>query len=147
MSIIPGRHQLNLQTVINLCSVQVNSLLLLNIHWTGTDVAGGEKSIGLLRYPFNGLFQDNLGKPAPEWLNQTVFWWSRRQCGESGFSWIICKSFAPCCRQITMPTLHRSIFTGLMLFLTPNQQCQSTEGTKDVLRMHRISVQPWLTKT
>jgi len=26
------------------------------------------------------------------------------------------------------PTPHLSIFTGLMLFLTPNQQCQSTEG-------------------
>ena len=24
---------------------------------------------------------------------------------------------------------HHSIFTGRMLFLTPNQQCQSTEGT------------------
>ena len=31
-------------------------------------------------------------------------------------------------RQITMPTPHHSIFTGRMLFLTPNQQCQSTEG-------------------
>jgi len=37
------------------------------------------------------------------------------------------------CRQITTPTPHRSIFTGRMLFLTPNQQCQSTEGTNNVL--------------
>jgi len=27
-------------------------------------------------------------------------------------------------------TSHQSIFTGQMLLLTPNQQCQSTEGTK-----------------
>jgi len=31
-------------------------------------------------------------------------------------------------RQITTPTPHQSIFTGRMLFLTPNQQCQTTEG-------------------
>jgi len=29
-----------------------------------------------------------------------------------------------------MPVPHHSIFTGWMLFLTPNQQCQSTEGKK-----------------
>ena len=33
---------------------------------------------------------------------------------------------APESRQIITPT--QSIFTGWMLFLTPNQQCQSTEG-------------------
>jgi len=27
-----------------------------------------------------------------------------------------------------MPAPHHSIFTGRMLFLTPNQQCQSTEA-------------------
>ena len=31
-------------------------------------------------------------------------------------------------RRITTPTPHHSIFTGRMLFLTSNQQCQSTEG-------------------
>ena len=45
----------------------------------------------------------------------------------SGISWDICKS-APCCRHITMPATHRSVFTGQMPFLPPNQQCQSTEG-------------------
>ena len=35
---------------------------------------------------------------------------------------------APESRQITMPTPHRSVFTGRMPFLPPNQQCQSTEG-------------------
>jgi len=47
----------------------------------------------------------------------------------SGISWTICKQSAPCSWQITTPTPHHSIFTGRMLFLTPNQQCQSTEGT------------------
>ena len=46
----------------------------------------------------------------------------------SGISWTICKQSAPCSRQITTSTPHHSIFTGWMLFLTPNQQCQSTEG-------------------
>jgi len=46
----------------------------------------------------------------------------------SGISWTICKQSAPSSRQITTPTPHRSIFTGQMLFLTLNQQCQSTEG-------------------
>ena len=31
-------------------------------------------------------------------------------------------------RQTTTTTPHHTIFTGQMLFLTPNQQCQSTEG-------------------
>ena len=47
----------------------------------------------------------------------------------SGISWTICKQYAPCFRQTTTTTPHHSIFTGWMLFLTPNQQCQSTEGT------------------
>jgi len=43
-------------------------------------------------------------------------------------SWTICKQSAPRSRQITTPTSHHSIFTGRMLFLTPNQQRQSNEG-------------------
>jgi len=41
----------------------------------------------------------------------------------------ICKQSAPCSREITTPTHHHSIFTGEMLFLVSNQQCQSTEGS------------------
>ena len=49
----------------------------------------------------------------------------------SGISWTICKkSFTPCSRQITMLAPHHSLFTGRMLFLMPNRQCQSTEGIK-----------------
>jgi len=35
------------------------------------------------------------------------------------------------CHQLdyyATPTPHHSMFTGQVLFLTPNQQCQSTEG-------------------
>jgi len=46
----------------------------------------------------------------------------------SGISWTICKQSVPRFRQTTTPTPHHSMFTDWMLFLTPNQQCQSTEG-------------------
>ena len=45
----------------------------------------------------------------------------------SGISWTICKQCAPCSRQITTSASHHSSFTGRMLFLTSNQQRQSTE--------------------
>ena len=54
----------------------------------------------------------------------------------SGISWAICKS-APCSRQITTPTPHHPIFTGQMPFLPPNQQRQSTEGTKPLFTTNR----------
>ena len=50
--------------------------------------------------------------------------------GSSGISWTICKQYAPRSRQIIMPTPHHSIFTRCMLFLTPNQQYQSTKGSQ-----------------
>ena len=43
----------------------------------------------------------------------------------SGISWAVCKS-APRSRQITTPAPHRSVFTGRVPFLPPNQQRQST---------------------
>jgi len=36
--------------------------------------------------------------------------------------------FVYCSRQTTTPAPNHSVFTGRMLFLTPNQQCQSTGG-------------------
>ena len=39
----------------------------------------------------------------------------------SGISWTICKLSAPRSRQITTPTPHHSIFTGRVLFVTPNR--------------------------
>ena len=40
-------------------------------------------------------------------------------------------------REITMPTPHHSIFTGRVLFLTPNQQCQSPEGILCFIRQQQ----------
>ena len=59
--------------------------------------------------------------------------------GCSGIRWTICEQSALRSRQITTPTPHHSIFTGRMLFLTPNQRCQRTEGiqTLQVKREHR----------
>jgi len=48
--------------------------------------------------------------------------------GCSGISWTTCKQSAPRSRQTTPSTPHQSIFTGWMLFLTTNQQCQRTES-------------------
>ena len=48
----------------------------------------------------------------------------------SGIACTMCKQPAPRSGQITTPKPHYSVFTGQMLFLTPNQQCQSTEGNK-----------------
>ena len=45
--------------------------------------------------------------------------------GCSGISWTICKQSASRSRQVTTPASHHSVCTGRMLFLTPNQQCQS----------------------
>jgi len=53
------------------------------------------------RYPIKRpLFQVNLGKPAPERLNQSVFERSKRWWSGSGISWTICKSFAARSSQI-----------------------------------------------
>jgi len=52
-------------------------------------------------------------------------------CDGSGISWAICKQSARRSRQISTPTPNHSIFAGRMVFLTPNQQCQSTEGKED----------------
>jgi len=43
-------------------------------------------------------------------------------------------------RQTTTPAHRHSIFTSRMLFLTPNQQCQSTEGTYPAKHLGRNSI-------
>jgi len=48
--------------------------------------------------------------------------------GCSGISWTMCKQSVPLSRQTTTPTPHTQLFTGQMLFLGPEKQCQSTEG-------------------
>ena len=85
----------------------------------------------LLLHLFNGLFSrttwvswNQKGKTSLD-LNEAR---DDKVLGCSGISWTICKHTAPCSRQIITPTPHYSIFTGWMIFLMPNQQCQSTEG-------------------
>jgi len=64
----------------------------------------------------------------------------------SRISWTICKQSAPRSRQITTTTPHHSIFTGRLLFLTPDQQCRSTEGTEcgannETRRVRTVSIE------
>ena len=61
-----------------------------------------------------------------------------------GISWTICKQHAPRSRQNITPTPHRSIFTGRMLFLMPNQQCRITEGKYFVHKSQLIQPFCWL---
>jgi len=65
----------------------------------------------------------------------------------SGISWTICKQSAPRSRQTTTQTPHRSIFRGQVLFLTPNQQHQSTEGTSINQSRHKYRRGWWSTRT
>jgi len=78
----------------------------------------------LLLHPFNGLFSKTT------WVSQHQKGKTSLDLNESrdGIVWTMCKQSAPRSRQLTTPAPHHSIFTGWMLFLTPNQQCQSTEG-------------------
>ena len=63
---------------------------------------------------------------------------------DSGISWTICKQSAPRSRQITTPTPHHSFFTGRMLFLTPNKQCQSNEGGTERSKIYEYFVLTYL---
>jgi len=82
-------------------------------------------------HPFNGLFSRTAcvsryqkGKTSLD-LNEAR---DNGVLGCSGISWTICKESAPRSREITTPAPHHSSFTGRMLFLTPNQERQSTKG-------------------
>jgi len=87
----------------------------------------------LLLHPFNDLFSRTTwvsrylkGKTSLD-LNKA------RADGVvrcSSISWTICKQSAPRHRPITHQHLITQFFTGRMLFLVPNQQCQSTEGKR-----------------
>jgi len=89
----------------------------------------------LLLHPLNGLFSRTTrvsryqkGKTSLD-LNEARDY---GVLGCSGISWTMCKQSAPRSTQITTPTPHDSICSGQMLFLMPNQQCQTTEGISSV---------------
>jgi len=80
----------------------------------------------MMLYQFSSASTARKVKPVWIYMKQeTMEFWNG-----SGISGTICKQSAPHSRQITTcaPTPHHSIFTGWMLFMTTNQQRQSTEG-------------------
>ena len=86
----------------------------------------------LLLHPFNGHFSRTTWVCWCQKCKTSLDFSEARDDGGgvwdgSGISWTICKQPAPRCRQITTTTPYHSIFTGRMLFLTCNQQCQSTD--------------------
>jgi len=89
-----------------------------------------KKELLLRLHPTLPLFQDKLGSRPQKGKTSLDLNEARDDevLGCSGISWTIHKQSAPHSIQITTPTPHHSIFTGRMLFLMPNQQCQSTEG-------------------
>ena len=96
-----------------------------------TEVAkmGRDTLIHTHTHPFNGPLSGTTQVSCYQ-KGKNQSWISLEQDPVSGscISWDICKS-APRSRQITTPAPHySSFFTGRMPFLSPNQQCQSSEG-------------------
>jgi len=90
------------------------------------------------RHPFHGLFSRTV------WVNWRQKGLTILHFNETTDDGVTVTSadhmrlFTRRCRQITMPACHHSIFTGWMLFLMPNQQCQKTEGIYSTLLIGRI---------
>ena len=82
-------------------------------------------------HPFNGPLSGTTRvspyQKGKNYLDFTEARDSEWQCMASAGPYASLQS-APRSRRITTPAPHRSVFTGRMPFLTPNQQCQSTEG-------------------
>jgi len=80
------------------------------------------------RHPLNGLFfQDNLGKPAPERQNRSGYNKARYD-GVAAAAGSYTYHLHPAPNRQPRQHLITQYFAGCMLFLTTNQQCQSTEG-------------------
>ena len=92
------------------------------------------KRVSYYYYYYTRLTASFPGKPWVSWYQKDKTSLDLNEArdsgvlGCSGISWTICKQSAPHYRQIITSTPHHSISIGRMLFLTPNQQCQSTEG-------------------
>jgi len=91
-----------------------------------------EKKTTTTLHPFNGFFSRTTWISRYQKSKTSLNLHETRDVGVlgcSGISWTICKQSASRSRQITTSTPHRSIFIGQLLFLMPNQQCESSEGT------------------
>ena len=85
----------------------------------------------LLLHPFNDLFSRTTWVSRYQKRKTSLDLNEPRDYGVlgcSGISWTICEQSTPGSRQIITSTPYHSIFTGRMLSLMPNQQCQSNEG-------------------
>jgi len=76
------------------------------------------------------FFPRNLGKPAPERILM-----KQEMMGCSGIGWTICKWFAPCFRQITMPVPYQSPLSIYWPYALPDFR-RLKEGRKECPSCH-----------
>ena len=116
--------------------------------WPAADIVRHSTTL-LLLHPFNGLFSRTTwisryqkGKTSLD-LNEAKDGGVR---GCSSISWTICKQSAPRSRKITTPTPHHPIFTGRMLLLMPNQQCQSMKVQLPMyqIKIYKLDLAMWI---
>ena len=100
-----------------------------------------------LLHPLNGLFSRRTWvsryQKGIKWEKR---WWGFGMATASAGPYAINLHRAP---DTAPPAPHHSIFTGRMLFLTPNQQCQSTEGSIIVILYsytNKLQFLPWPTR-
>ena len=86
-----------------------------------------EHVIPTTRHLFNGHLPDNLSKPVPEYRRSRFYsGFVAKDDGSGGDNWNRKTCIAPV--KMSPPTnQHPVFFTGQMPFMSPNQQCQSTE--------------------
>ena len=85
----------------------------------------------LLLHPFNGLFSRTSWVGRYRNGRSSLHLIEARDDGVLGWQWHQLDHMQTIC---TTPTPHHLVYTGWMLFLTPNQQCPSTEGTGQRLK-------------
>ena len=119
--VIITNNSINIKKATGISSIDKVILILPNY-------ANSNKRLLTTLHLFNGLFSRTTwvthhqkGKPFWVFMKQEMMGRQWHQLDHM-------QSFAPRSRQITTPVPHHSVFTGRMLFLSPNQQCQSTEG-------------------
>ena len=93
-------------------SALVCCLLILVCCWVLHLVADVTLTELLLHYiHLTAFFPGQPGLAGTRKANHSGLYCSKRWCGGSGISWTICKSFAPCSRQMTTLVPHHSVFT------------------------------------